>query len=60
MYILKMQYNFEKLFLVFKIIAFEVVAGFSLIYEQNTCGRQSMIQRYVFQLNLSWMNGKLG
>ena len=33
MYILKMQYNFEKLFLVFKIIAFEVVAGFSLVYE---------------------------
>ena len=37
-----MQVEFEKLFFVYNIIAFELVAGYSLSYEKNTCGRPSM------------------
>ena len=32
-----MLYNFEKLFLVFNLIAFELVVGISLNYEKNAC-----------------------
>ena len=36
-----MEKKYEKLFLVFKIIAFELVAGISLNYEENTCDQPS-------------------
>ena len=41
MYILKMQYSFQKMFLVSKIIVVELVAGISLNYDKNTCDRPS-------------------
>ena len=37
-----MQKNFQKLFVAFKRIAFELVAGISLNYEENTCDQQWM------------------
>ena len=36
-----MQLNFKKLFSIFEIIALEPVAGISLLYDENTCDRQS-------------------
>ena len=42
-----MQRKFEKLFLVFKIIALELVARFCLSYERNECYQPSMFQQTV-------------
>ena len=52
-----MEEQFQEHFLIFKIIAFELVAGFSLSYEQNTCDRQSIIINwYYYQFVYSRIN----
>ena len=71
MEIAKMQYKFQKMFRVFKIMAFEHVSGISVNYDQNTCWAavnvlpnspkiSHLTKRNVFSLNCSWLNGKLG
>ena len=59
-----MLWNFEKLFFVFKIIAFELVARISLVINRQRVNKQplylDLIQDDVFRLNLSWIKGKLG
>ena len=42
MYISTTEQNMEKKLLVFKLIAFELVAGISLYYDENTCHCQLM------------------
>ena len=44
-----MQYNFQKMFSVSEIIAFESVAEISLIYDQNTCDRHSACYQTVLR-----------
>ena len=36
-----MQLKFSEIFLIFKVIAFELVAGKSLYWDENTCDRPS-------------------
>ena len=40
-------------FSIFKIIAFELLAGISLIYDENTCDRQSTYQKTVPRFPIS-------
>ena len=65
-----MREKLHKIFIVFEIIAFEFVAGIlSVMRRIHVIARQSfnnspkifdLIQRHVFQLNISWINVKLG
>ena len=50
MYIAKVQSNLQKMFLLFLIIAFEPVAGKSLIYDENTCGCQTSCYQTLLRL----------
>ena len=48
-----MHLNFKKLFSVFEVIAFDLVAGLFLIYDENTCDRQSTCYQTVLRFWIS-------
>ena len=57
MYISKMKWKFQKVFLVFEIIAFQLLAGFQMLFAINVLKNSpnilQLIQRYVILFNLS-------